>query len=95
MMKKATAAEIEAALKELNGWEHEEDALVRSFEFKDFKQAWAFMEKVAQAAEELNHHPEWTNVYNKVLVRLSTHDAGGITERDFKLADRINAAAAP
>lgn len=91
-MKKATAAEIEEALKGLQGWEHEDDAIVKSFEFKDFKQAWAFMEKVAAKAEEMDHHPEWTNVYNKVFIRLSTHDAGGLTQRDFKLATKIDAA---
>ena len=92
MMKKATAAEIEAALKQLDAWELDDDAIARSFEFKDFTQAWAFMGKVAEAANELDHHPEWTNVYNKVLIRLSTHDAGGLTERDFKLATKIDAA---
>ena len=92
MAKKATAAEIETALKDLNGWELEDDGISKSFEFDDFKQAWAFMEKVAKSADEMDHHPEWTNVYNKVLVRLSTHDAGGITERDFKLATAIEAA---
>lgn len=92
-MKKATAAEIETALQQLNGWELEEDAIVKSFEFDDFRQAWAFMQHVADAANELDHHPEWTNVYNKVLIRLSTHDAGGLTERDFTLAQRIDAAA--
>ncbi|MBZ0137008.1 MAG: 4a-hydroxytetrahydrobiopterin dehydratase [Planctomycetes bacterium] len=93
-MKKATAAEIEAALKNLNAWELDDDAIAKSFEFEDFTQAWAFMQKVAAAADELDHHPEWTNVYNKVLIRLSTHDAGGITDRDFKLAARIDAAGA-
>ncbi|MCB9896310.1 MAG: 4a-hydroxytetrahydrobiopterin dehydratase [Planctomycetes bacterium] len=92
MATKATAAEIEAALKDLPGWESEDDGIAKSFEFKDFKQAWAFMEKVAKAADAMDHHPEWTNVYNKVLIRLSTHDAGGITSRDFKLAKEIEAA---
>ena len=92
MATKATAADIEAALKDLPGWEHEDDGISKSFEFKDFKQAWAFMEKVAKAADAMDHHPEWTNVYNKVLIRLSTHDAGGITSRDFKLAKEIEAA---
>ena len=91
-MKKATAAEIEAALKQLDAWELDDDAIARSFEFKDFTQAWAFMQKVAEAANEQDHHPEWTNVYNKVLIRLSTHDAGGLTERDFKLAKKIDEA---
>ena len=92
MAAKATAAEIQAALKGLPGWEYEDDGLVKSFEFKDFKQAWAFMVKVAEAADAMDHHPEWTNVSNKVLVRLSTHDASGVTGRDFELARKVEAA---
>jgi 4a-hydroxytetrahydrobiopterin dehydratase len=90
MTDKATNEQVNAALDELTEWELDDDAIARGFEFKDFKQAFAFMTKVADAAEEQNHHPEWTNVYNKVLVRLSTHDAGGLTERDFKLARTID-----
>lgn len=91
-MDKATAAEIQAALQKLPGWEFEDDGLVKSFQFKDFKQAWAFMQKVAEAADAMDHHPEWTNVYNQVLIRLSTHDAGGVTQKDFELARRIEVA---
>jgi 4a-hydroxytetrahydrobiopterin dehydratase len=91
-MEKSTAAEIQAALQKLPGWEFEEDGLVKSFQFKDFKQAWAFMEKVAKAADAMDHHPEWTNVYNQVLIRLSTHDAGGVTAKDFELARQVEAA---
>ena len=90
-MKKATADEIKNALADLPGWELEDDGIIKAFEFDDFKQAWAFMSKVAEAAEAMDHHPEWTNVYNKVLIRLSTHDAGGLTQRDFKLAAAIEA----
>jgi 4a-hydroxytetrahydrobiopterin dehydratase len=90
MTEKATDAQIQEALKELEQWEQEDDAISRSFEFKDFNAAWGFMSRVAMIAEKMDHHPEWTNVYSKVLVRLSTHDAGGITERDFKLARAIN-----
>jgi 4a-hydroxytetrahydrobiopterin dehydratase len=89
MRTKATEPEIAQALKQLAGWKRDGDALVKSFEFKDFKQAWAFMSKVAETAELMDHHPEWTNVYNKVRIRLSTHDSGGITTRDFKLARKI------
>lgn len=89
MPEPATDAEIQEALKDLDGWQHDDDALTKSFEFDDFKQAWAFMGKIAAKAEEMNHHPEWTNVYNKVLIRLGTHDAGGITSKDFKLAAEI------
>jgi 4a-hydroxytetrahydrobiopterin dehydratase len=94
MATRATDAEIQAAPNELPGWELDDNAIARSFEFKDFAQAWAFMSRVAEAAEEMDHHPEWTNVYNKVLIRLSSHDADGLTARDFKLAARINKFAA-
>lgn len=88
-MQKATEAEIQQALATLPGWERDEDGIAKSFEFADFSEAWGFLSRVALAAERLNHHPEWTNVYKQVLIRLSTHDAGGITERDFKLATEI------
>ncbi len=94
MRQKATDAEVQAALTKLPGWELEDGSIMRSFEFTDFKQAWAFMGRVAQAAESLDHHPEWTNVYNKVLIRLSTHDADGLTRLDFELAAKIDAFAA-
>ena len=72
-------------------WKETSNQLVRSFEFKDFIQAFSFMTKVAIAAEKMNHHPEWSNVYNKVEIRLSTHDAGNIvTEKDRKLASEID-----
>lgn len=72
-------------------WKEEEDKLQCSLQFKDFKQAIAFMNKVAEVAEELNHHPWWSNVYNKVTIELTTHDAGNtVTELDHKLAKRID-----
>ena len=72
-------------------WKETNNQLVRSFEFKDFIQAFSFMTRVAIAAEKMNHHPEWSNVYNKVEIRLSTHDAGNIvTEKDRKLASEID-----
>ncbi len=72
-------------------WQEENNKLVREFEFKDFREAFAFMTKVAAIAEELKHHPEWTNTYNKVTIKLSTHDAGDIvTEKDTELAKRID-----
>lgn len=89
-MEKATNEEASAALASLPGWEREGDVIERAFEFKDFNAAFGFMSRVALAAERMDHHPEWTNVYNRVLIRLSTHDAGGLTQRDFKLAARIN-----
>ncbi|MBW8686359.1 4a-hydroxytetrahydrobiopterin dehydratase [Chitinophaga rhizophila] len=72
-------------------WEEKNNQLYRSFEFKDFKEAFAFMTKVALIAEKMDHHPNWTNVYNKVEIYLNTHDAGDvITEKDHKLADAID-----
>jgi 4a-hydroxytetrahydrobiopterin dehydratase len=70
------------------GWKREEkrDAIVREFVFKDFNAAFAFMTQVALAAEKRDHHPEWSNVYNKVRITLSTHDAGGVTDKDLDLA---------
>ena len=73
-------------------WEEKNNQLVRTFEFKDFSEAFAFMTRVAIAAEKMNHHPWWSNVYNQVEIRLNTHDAGNIvTEKDHKLAERIDA----
>lgn len=84
-------AEINNSVKTISShWNVKNDALHRRFEFENFVQAFGFMASVALVAEKENHHPEWTNVYNKVDVKLSTHDAGGITEKDFKLAKRID-----
>ena len=76
------------ALIGLDGWSDTEDrdAIQKTFTFKSFNQAFSFMTRVAMEAEKANHHPEWFNVYNRVDVTLSTHDAGGITEKDIKLA---------
>lgn len=72
-------------------WKEENNKLTCSLHFKDFKQAMAFMNEVADVAEEMNHHPWWSNVYNKVEIELTTHDAGNtVTERDHKLASHIN-----
>ena len=75
-----------------NGWMRSEDgkALVRTFKFKDFSEAFALLTRVALHAEKVDHHPEFTNVWNRVDFRLTSHDAGGITERDVKLAEAIN-----
>ena len=83
-----TDEQILAALQELERWARHDErpALFRVFEFKDFNEAFGFMTRVALHAEALNHHPEWFNVWNKVEVTLSTHDAGGITEKDVTLA---------
>lgn len=72
-------------------WEEKNDQLVREFEFKNFSEAWAFMTRVALAAEKMDHHPEWTNVYNKVVIKLSTHSAGNtVTKKDKDLAAIID-----
>lgn len=72
-------------------WKEKNDQLVREFEFKNFSEAWAFMTRVALAAEKMDHHPEWTNVYNKVVIKLSTHSAGNtVTKKDKDLAAIID-----
>ncbi len=85
--------EITDHLAHLAGWELQHGSLHREFTFRDFAEAFAFMTRVALAAEKLDHHPDWTNVYNRVRVSLSTHDLGGISTYDFELAKRINAIA--
>ena len=73
-------------------WKEEKNTLYRKFQFKDFSEAFAFMTRVALAAEKMDHHPSWTNVYNQVEIRLSTHDAGDIvTDKDRQLAKKIDA----
>ena len=72
-------------------WQEQNNSLHKKFEFKNFSEAFAFMTRVALAAEKMDHHPTWTNVYNKVEIWLNTHDAGDIvTDRDLKLAEKIN-----
>jgi len=96
MVDKLTEDERNAALAELPGWTlvAERDAIEKSFRFKTFNEAWGFMTRVALAAEKLNHHPEWFNVYNRVDIVLSTHDCGGLSALDITLAKRIEAYAA-
>jgi len=83
------------ALGSLKGWTEMSgrDALQKSFTFADFNEAWGFMTRVALAADKADHHPEWSNVYNKVEITLSTHDAGGVTAKDVALAKFIDGAA--
>jgi 4a-hydroxytetrahydrobiopterin dehydratase len=81
---------VEDKLNGLADWELKEAKLHRQFIFGDFVEAFGFMIRVALLAEAANHHPEWSNVYNRVEIYLTTHDAGGITVRDFDLAKRIN-----
>jgi 4a-hydroxytetrahydrobiopterin dehydratase len=87
-------AKIAAALEKLSGWKLADDgkAIERRFKFADFSEAFAFMARGALAAEKLDHHPEWSNVYNRVDVRLSTHDAGGVTSLDIELAGLLDKA---
>lgn len=71
-------------------WQFIDKGIEKEFQFKNFIEAFGFMSKVALYAEKANHHPEWSNVYNKVKIRLSTHDAGGFTQKDVDLADKID-----
>ncbi|MAU63138.1 MAG: 4a-hydroxytetrahydrobiopterin dehydratase [Flavobacteriaceae bacterium] len=78
-------------MKELdNNWIFEENSLKRNFMFEDFNEAFDFMQKIAIEAEKINHHPSWSNTYNKLEIILTTHDTGGISELDFKLAKKID-----
>ena len=88
-MKIYSVTEAEGPLKTLSGWAFANDGIEKTFTFKDFVEAFGFMAKVAILAEKADHHPEWSNVYNRVEVRLSTHDAGGLTDKDFDLAKAI------
>jgi len=92
MAEKLTGSTRKSALAKLDGWSEVEgrDAISKKFAFKDFNEAFGFMARVALIAEKLDHHPEWFNVYNRVEVTLATHDAGGVTERDVKLAEAID-----
>ena len=92
MAQKLNPDERAKALKQLSGWSEVagRDAITRSFKFKTFSEAFGFMSRVALEAEKMDHHPEWSNVYNKVDVVLSTHSAGGLTELDVKLAAKMD-----
>ena len=90
-MKPFTELQILSRLKDLEGWEYEDNTIHTSFEFDDFKHAFSVMTRIAFEVEKLNHHPDWSNVYNTLQISLSTHDVGGITEKDFQLATIINA----
>jgi 4a-hydroxytetrahydrobiopterin dehydratase len=89
-----TDPEIEARLAERPGWERRGDRIARSFAFPSFVEAFGWMASVALVAEAMNHHPEWRNVYGRVEVELTTHDAGGLTPRDFELAAAMDRLAA-
>ena len=82
--------QIRTELRDLKGWSIQNGKLYKEFVFADFVEAFGFMTKAALHAEKMNHHPEWSNVYNKLSVYLTTHDAGGITANDIKLARMLN-----
>ena len=87
---KLSQEQIKNELKNMLGWTVVEGKLHKEFQFDDFNQAFGFMTRAAMHIEKMNHHPEWFNVYNKLIVDLTTHDAGGITENDIKLAKILN-----
>jgi len=89
-MKKLTKTEIEKHMEALPGWEAKGDRICRTFRFENFVEAFGWMSRVALVAEKMNHHPEWRNVWATVEVELSTHDAGGVTELDMKLASAMD-----
>jgi len=95
MAQKISADARKAALARLSGWSEVggRDAITKKFVFKDFSEAFGFMARAALLAEKMDHHPEWFNVYKTVEVTLATHDAGGVTELDVKLAEAMNALA--
>lgn len=88
-MKKLNEQEINEHLKELSNWEFVDNAIETSLEFESFKDCFTIMCRIAFEVEAQNHHPEWYNVYNRLSIRLTTHDAGGVSEKDFKLARTI------
>jgi 4a-hydroxytetrahydrobiopterin dehydratase len=85
--------EVGARLTELDGWEVADGALRRSYKFADFNEAFGFMARVALVAEKLDHHPDWSNSWNRVDIAIASHDAGGLTDRCFVLAGKISALA--
>lgn len=92
MVKKLSNSQREEALGGLKGWIHDEatDAISRVFKFESFSEAFGFMARVALEAQKADHHPDWSNSYDTVTIKLSTHDAGGLSEKDTALAQAIN-----
>ena len=90
-MKAFTEFEVQARMSTIDGWEYNENAIHTSLEFNDFKDAFSVMTRIAFEAEKLNHHPDLSNVYKTLNITLSTHDAGGLTQKDFELAKIIDA----
>ena len=89
-MMRLSELEIEEELKQLSEWRIKNDKLHKEFKFDNFNQAFGFMTRAAMEIEKMNHHPEWFNVYNRITVELTTHDAGGITKNDVNLARILN-----
>jgi 4a-hydroxytetrahydrobiopterin dehydratase len=92
MVERLTGAARQTALRELHGWSEvdDRDAIRKSYHFSNFSEAWGFLSRIALAAEKMDHHPEIFNVYNRVEIILSTHDAGGLSENDIRLAQAID-----
>jgi 4a-hydroxytetrahydrobiopterin dehydratase len=90
-MRKLSQAEITSRLSEVTGWRFADGKLQNSFNFASFVEAFGFMSSVALLAEGMNHHPDWSNVYNRVNIALNTHDVGGVSDLDFNLAKKIDA----
>ena len=90
-MNQLSPESIQEHLSQLAGWTFENNGIHKDYQFQDFIAAWGFMSRVAILAEKAAHHPEWSNVYNRVHIRLSTHDAGGVTDKDMDLARAIDA----
>ncbi|MDX1909317.1 MAG: 4a-hydroxytetrahydrobiopterin dehydratase [Bacteroidia bacterium] len=90
-MQTLTEREATSRLQQLPGWEYNHNGIEKTFRFKDFNEAFGFMTRAALLAEKADHHPEWSNVYNRVSIRLSTHEAGGLTNKDFELASLLEA----
>ena len=88
-MEKMNENEINTALRELQGWSYKNGSITKSFKFKDFKEAFSTMTRIAFECEAQNHHPNWENVYNTLSIALNTHDAGGVTQKDITLAKSI------
>lgn len=91
MIEKLSDDAVAASLGQLKGWTRNADGIEKDWKFRDFTQAFGFMASVALLAEKADHHPEWSNVYNRVHIRLTTHDADGLSSRDFALAEQIDA----
>ena len=88
-MEKLSAEEIEKHLTKISGWKYENNSIVKHFTFKNFSENFAFMTRLAMLAETLNHHPDWSGGYKNLTIQLSTHDAGGVSEKDFEFAEGV------